>query len=393
MRVAFAIHQIGSQADGGLRSITEIVRNIPEIDKYIVTNLASDIGKIWSDHADLAIWPMTEASYTSSSSKAFYRLKQIYRRLANNLRMFLLVRRLHIDVVHANDHRAFWNVALGARLAGAKIIFNVRDTLRSEGKTIPLWRACLAICDRFLVLSEEMVAHFREALRPTSDHPRNAAKFSFIYSIVDKAIYYPVSRAERIELRKKLAIAEGRPALAYVARFDDKKAQLDFIRSALPRIAQEDSSVVTYFVGDFDPAGNSYAAACEAEVGRLGLADNVRFVGYSGRVADWYRAADIVVLASKREGLARCIIEGISCGAPVVSFAVSSAHEILTRHECGIVVEAGDYQRLAGEILSLLKGGERMELYRERGTRTALELFDAGRNAGRYKEFLQELLR
>jgi glycosyltransferase involved in cell wall biosynthesis len=265
--------------------------------------------------------------------------------------------------------------------------------MREGARTLPLWRACLTLSDRFLVLSKEMVAHYREVLKPTSDVARNAAKFEFIYSIVDFSKFFPQRDDGRAALRARLGIEAGRPALVYVGRFDDKKAQLDFIREAGPLLAAKSPDAITYLVGDFDPEREEYAAACAAEVKRLGLEDRIRFMGYSARSADWYGAADVVVLASRREGLPRCVIEGIACGAPVVAFDVCSVREVLEAHECGVAVPHGDYRKLASEIAALLQDGERLAAYRSKGPAVAAALFDGPANAARYSQLAATLAR
>ncbi len=336
---------------------------------------------------------MTEAQYLESGSRTLYRLSQIYHRLANNVRMYFLVVGTGASIVHLNDHRAFWNTALGAKLAGARIVFNVRDTMREGARTVPLWRACLALCDRFLVLSQEMIEHYRMMLRPTSDTPRNAAKFAYLYSIVDKAIYFPIGEEDREKLRSELGVASGKPALVYVGRFDTKKAQLVFIRSALPVLRQQRPDALVYMVGDFDPEHDDYAATCVQESIALGVADNIRFVGYSRRIADWYRVADVVILASQREGLPRCVIEGLACGAPVVSFDVCSVREILGGHDCGVVVPGRDYVAMSMRIVELLSDRARMASYRQRGPIVAGQLFDPKKSAVGYTEIVKGLLK
>jgi glycosyltransferase involved in cell wall biosynthesis len=293
-------------------------------------------------------------------------------------------------VLHANDHRAFWNTAFGARLAGAKVIFNVRDTMR-EGASPGQWRRALRVCDRFLVLSREMVAAWQRDLAPVSEQVGQAQKFAYIYSIVDRSHFSPVSADERARLRAELGVEEGRPAIAYVGRFDDKKAQLALIREALPAIAAQRPDAVTYFIGDFEPKRDSYAAACFEAVSDSRLDAQVRFMGYSARTADWYRAADIVLLASQREGLPRCMIESLACGSAFATFDVCSTREILEGHDCGIVVPRGNYAALAHATVNLLADDLRRDEFARRGPEVVAALFDARINGETYRALLAEL--
>jgi glycosyltransferase involved in cell wall biosynthesis len=390
-RVLFVIHQIGSGADGGIRSIGEMIRAVPELDKRVVTNIESTITAGLRELAPVEIWDMEEPAYIRGDSRLFYRVAQIRARLVNNWRAWQAVRRIKANVLHANDLRAFWNTALGARLAGARVILNVRDTMR-DGGNIRQWRASLRLCDCFLVLSKEMLMAWRRDLAPLSEQPEHRAKFAFLYSIVDPKSYYPVDPVTRSALRGELGVEEGRPVLVYVGRFDEKKAQLALIENGLPAIVGARPDAIVYFVGDFDPATDRYAAACAAAVREQGLEGAVRFIGYSSRTADWYRAADLVFLASQREGLARCMIESLACGIPVVSFGVCSAYEMLVDHECGVAVQCGDYIGLADACAELLGN----ELLRARlganGPPLAARLFEPTANGASYRRLLEHLL-
>lgn len=389
-RILFAIHQIGSGADGGIRSIGEMIRAVPEIEKWIATNIESPVTDGLRQAAPVLIWDMPEAGYNQAKSRLGYRLGQVRARIANNIRAWRAVRRLRITILHANDHRAFWNTVFGAQLAGAKVILNVRDTM-VEGGNVKMWQAALRRCDRFLLLSKEMVAAWRRDLAPASEAPDQADKFAYLYSIVDRSRFAPVSPELRVELRRELGIDPARPALAYVGRFEEKKAQLALIREGLPALVAARPDAVVYFVGDFEPAKDSYAAACAAAVAELGLTDQVRFMGYSPRTADWYRAATLVFLASQREGLARCMIESLACGAAFVSFDVCSAREILEGQDCGSVAPRGDYAALAKVCVELLGNSSRRKHFSARGPAVAAALFDAGINAEAYRSLLAKL--
>jgi glycosyltransferase involved in cell wall biosynthesis len=390
-RVLFVIHQIGSGADGGIRSIGEMIRAVPDIAKWVVTNAESSVTESLRRDAPVMLWDMPEAGYNQSKSRIAYRIGQVRARIANNLRAWRAVRQLGVNILHANDHRAFWNTVFGAKLAGAKVILNVRDTM-IEGGNVKMWRGALARCDRFLLLSQEMLASWRRDLAPESERAGAAEKFAYLYSIVDRTRFFPIDAEAKARLRDELGVEQDRPALAYVGRFEDKKAQLALIRNVLPLVAERVPEAITYFIGDFEPASDPYAAACATAVEELGLSDQVRFMGYSPRTADWYRAADVVYLASRREGLARCMIESLACGAPFVSVDVCSAREILEGHDCGIVVPRDDSFALAEKLAALVQDVPLRDHIAMRGPLVAESLFDTNQNGRNYLNLLRNVL-
>lgn len=72
--------------------------------------------------------------------------------------------------------------------------------------------------------------------------------------------------------------------------------------------------------------------ALAALAGRLGVADRVRLPGAvpHDEAARWVGAADVMALASEREGLANAWVEALASGTPVVAPDVGSAREVVT---------------------------------------------------------------
>lgn len=83
--------------------------------------------------------------------------------------------------------------------------------------------------------------------------------------------------------------------------------------------------------------GGPERSALEAQARRLGVADRVSFLGVvpHERMPEVYSAADILVLASEREGWPNVLLEALACGARVVSTAVSDVPEIISEPAAG----------------------------------------------------------
>lgn len=79
----------------------------------------------------------------------------------------------------------------------------------------------------------------------------------------------------------------------------------------------------------------------EAQVERLGLAGRVRLLGSvpPDRVAAALAAADVMALASEREGLANAWLEALASGTPVVIPDVGGARQVVTGPAAGRIVE------------------------------------------------------
>jgi glycosyltransferase involved in cell wall biosynthesis len=75
---------------------------------------------------------------------------------------------------------------------------------------------------------------------------------------------------------------------------------------------------------------------------RVGVADRVRYLGEVRHAAlsDIYRAADVMVLLSDREGWANVLLEAMACGTPVVATDVNGTSEVVRAPEAGVLMRA-----------------------------------------------------
>lgn len=86
-----------------------------------------------------------------------------------------------------------------------------------------------------------------------------------------------------------------------------------------------------------------------------GLADWVTFAGPipNEDLVRWYSAADVLVLASQREGWPNVLLESMACGTPVIATDVGAAAEIVEGH-VGLLVADRSAASLAAALSRLL---------------------------------------
>jgi glycosyltransferase involved in cell wall biosynthesis len=378
--VIFVVMQTTKRANGGVESVTRVIENLRHIKPVVVTQAETPFNDRWrAAGCEVHVWPAAGGRGWAGASA-----------LAGvNLRMARLVRRTRCRVVHCNDILALWHAGFGARLAGARVVFNVRNIKPATQPYGWRWRVARRIGDRQLVLSEEMRAALVARLGLDG---ASAGAVEHIYSMTDLPAAPFAAPGERAALRARLGIGESCFAVGYVAAFDPRKGQLEFITGALPELREAVPAARVFFLGDFQPERDDYARRCLAQVEEAGLGRMVSFAGHTAEVSDWYRALDVVVVASRNEGLARCMIESVACGTPVVSFDVCSAREILEGHDCGAVVAQGDYSALVERISDLARDEDERRRLGENGVRAAAHLFEPSAVAAQYERLYLSLL-
>jgi glycosyltransferase involved in cell wall biosynthesis len=88
----------------------------------------------------------------------------------------------------------------------------------------------------------------------------------------------------------------------------------------------------------------------------LYLGERVRFLGSMSqqRLATVYNAADVLVLASAREGFPNVLLEALACGTPVIATAVGGVPEIVHGRAVGRLVQERTPEAIAEALRDLL---------------------------------------
>jgi glycosyltransferase involved in cell wall biosynthesis len=89
----------------------------------------------------------------------------------------------------------------------------------------------------------------------------------------------------------------------------------------------------------------------------LVVAERVTFLGAISHQAlvEVYNAADILVLASSREGWPNVLLEAMACGTPVIATQVSGTPEIVTSANAGVLIEERSAQAIVTAVRAMQK--------------------------------------
>jgi len=145
-------------------------------------------------------------------------------------------------------------------------------------------------------------------------------------------------------------IPQQRPVLLHVGRVAFEK-NISFLLRMVQQVKAARADVLFVIAGE-GPALQSL----RDESQRLGLADNVLFVGNMDRetgLLDCYRAADVKVFASRTETQGLVLLEAMALGVPVVSTAVMGTKDVL-QAGCGAEVVKEDEQEFAAAVVAVL---------------------------------------
>lgn len=178
---------------------------------------------------------------------------------------------------------------------------------------------------------------------------------------------------ERIEqpavdaARECLGIRADDPMFVIVGELNRNKRQRDVIE-ALLAMRRKDAHLVLLGGGRSRPA-------LESAVKEHGLGDRVHVLGFMWEIQPIVRAATAVILPSKREGLARSVMEALSLEVPVIASAARGNRELVGT-DGGIVVPVGDVQGYADAMDRLADAPEVAREMGRSGRRRMVSEFD-----------------
>lgn len=149
--------------------------------------------------------------------------------------------------------------------------------------------------------------------------------------------------------RQALALHRS-PVLLMVGHLIERKGHAIVI-DALPALLRSFAGLQLVIVGD-----GPERARLEAQVLRLGLQAQVRLAGAVANesLAPWYSAADLLVLASSREGWPNVLLEAMACGTPVVATRCGGVPEVVTSPDAGSLIDEREPAAVARAILAQL---------------------------------------
>ncbi|MDQ2922534.1 MAG: glycosyltransferase [Acidobacteriota bacterium] len=125
---------------------------------------------------------------------------------------------------------------------------------------------------------------------------------------------------------------------------------------------------------------------------QLGISDDVFFIGRCERVGELLGLSDVCVLSSRAEGFSNSILEYMAAARPVVVTDVGGAREAVVEGETGYIVPAGDDEKMAARIISLLNEPDRGRRMGELGRRVVEEKFSCAAQLARTEALYEELL-
>lgn len=162
---------------------------------------------------------------------------------------------------------------------------------------------------------------------------------------VDAKRHYTVSTSEKLAIRKELQVDDSAFICLCTGELNSNKNQSALI-GLVPTLKEKIPNFRLWLAGK-----GILMEELEEQIRDLGVEENVKLLGYQSQIEKYVRASDIVLSASKREGLPFNVLEAMLAKKPVVLSDIRGHRELVTNLEDGFITN--DLSDFAADVITL----------------------------------------
>lgn len=184
------------------------------------------------------------------------------------------------------------------------------------------------------------------------------------FNINSKVIYNPISFKTKNKslCTKKNIIAIGR--LTSQKGFDN-------LLKSFKLMCDEVDDWRLKIVGDGEDRSNLMKLAQE-----LKIEHRVEFLPFTSDIEGLLRESSLYAMSSRWEGFGLVVTEALELGVPVISFDTSGPFEILSNHECGVIVKNNDVKSFSRGLIDLALNEEKRKKYSRNAIKRAKDFYE-----------------
>jgi D-inositol-3-phosphate glycosyltransferase len=209
----------------------------------------------------------------------------------------------------------------------------------------------VATADRLVANTDE------EARQLIGLYGADPAKVWTVNPGVDLSVFRPGSAAAA---RRRLGLPIDQPVVVFAGRVQPLKAPDVVLRAAALLIHDDPAlarTLTVAFVGGPSGAGRADPDGLTELSHTLGIADAVRLEPPCPQpeLADWYRAATVVMVPSYSESFGLVAVEAQACGTPVLAASVGGLRTAVQDGVSGVLVDGHDpasYARVLRDLIA-----------------------------------------
>ncbi len=213
---------------------------------------------------------------------------------------------------------------------------------------------------RILLAAERVSARFAQVVLCNSESVRSEA-VSLGIAPADKIHLLGEGSSNGVDVRRfsmgpsdargHLGIPQEAPLVGFVGRLTEDKGIPELIK-AFDTILLGQPEARLLLVGWFDAAEDALGAEVRA---RIESHARIHCTGFVAETAPYYRAMDIMVLPTWREGFPNVVLEAAATGIPVITTLCTGSRDSVVPEVTGLLIPPGCPEAISEAVLTMLR--------------------------------------
>jgi glycosyltransferase involved in cell wall biosynthesis len=276
--------------------------------------------------------------------------------LVSLVRLCKLLRRLKPDVVEFSTPKAGLLGTLAAMLCGVPRRVYLLRGLKLE-TSIGLKRRILWAAERVAAACAHEVLCNSESLRSEASAlgVAPARKLHLLGKGSSNGVDIDRFSPGPSRVRQQLGLPPEALVVGFTGRLTRDKGLPELVE-AFDAILRAEPRARLLLVGWFDASEDSLDASLRS---RIVSHPQIHMTGFVENVPDYYRAMDLMVLPTWREGFPNSVLEAASTGIPVITTDSTGSRDSVVPEVTGLLIPPGYPQAIAESVLKLLRDPER----------------------------------
>lgn len=184
-----------------------------------------------------------------------------------------------------------------------------------------------------------------------------------------------MSTDEKTSLRQSLSIKEDDFIILFTGRIVRDKGVNELV-NAFERLCRTRSRMHLLMVGDFehhlDPLSPDTTHLIQTH-------PYIHTVPFQSDIRPYFSISDVLILPSYREGLPNVLIEGGSCGLPLIATDINGCNEVIIQGENGLLIPPKDTASILNALETLLDEPELYENLKKNARSSIINRYDQHR--------------
>jgi glycosyltransferase involved in cell wall biosynthesis len=280
--------------------------------------------------------------------------------LLSLIRLWRLLRRLKPQLTEFSTPKAGLLGCIAARLAGVPARVYLLRGLKLETST-GLKRQILLATERIAAASAHLVLCNSESLRTEALALRiaPASKLHLLGEGSSNGVDVERFAPGPSNVRQQLGIPLEAQVVGFVGRLTRDKGLPELIQ-AFDQIVNSAPDARLLLVGWFDASEDALGRALRT---RIESHPRIHLAGFVADTALYYRAMDVMVLPTWREGFPNVVLEAAACGVPVVTTFSTGSRDAVLPEVTGLLIPPGYPAAISEAVLTLLSDpGRRLRM-------------------------------